>query len=45
VARDYPVEMGLLMVTAGLIVLGNLGADLACAALDPRIRLGARLAT
>jgi peptide/nickel transport system permease protein len=42
VARDYPVEMGLLMVTAALIIAGNLAADLAYAALDPRIRLGAR---
>jgi peptide/nickel transport system permease protein len=43
-ARDYPVEMGLLMVTATLIIAGNLAADLAYAALDPRIRLGARAA-
>ncbi|HXM55715.1 MAG TPA: ABC transporter permease [Candidatus Dormibacteraeota bacterium] len=42
VARDYPVEMGLLMVTAALIIAGSLVADLAYAALDPRIRLGAR---
>jgi peptide/nickel transport system permease protein len=40
VARDYPVEMGLLMITAMLIIAGNLAADLACAVLDPRIRLG-----
>jgi peptide/nickel transport system permease protein len=44
VARDYPVEMGLLMVTAALIIAGNLAADLTYAALDPRIRLGARAA-
>lgn len=42
VARDYPVEMGLLMVTAVLILAGNLAADLFTAALDPRVRLGAR---
>lgn len=42
-ARDYPVEMGLLMFSATLIVLGNLVADLAYALLDPRIRLGARV--
>jgi peptide/nickel transport system permease protein len=40
-SRDYPVELGLLMITATLIVLGNLVADLLCAALDPRVRLGA----
>jgi peptide/nickel transport system permease protein len=42
VARDYPVEMGLLMITASLIVAGNLAADLVYAALDPQVRLGAR---
>jgi peptide/nickel transport system permease protein len=42
VARDYPVEMGLLMISATLIIAGNLAADLAYAALDPRVRLGAR---
>jgi peptide/nickel transport system permease protein len=41
VARDYPVEMGLLMITAALIIAGNLAADLTYAALDPRVRLGA----
>jgi ABC-type dipeptide/oligopeptide/nickel transport system permease component len=30
------------MVTATLVILSNLLADLVCAALDPRIRLGAR---
>jgi peptide/nickel transport system permease protein len=39
VARDYPVEMGLLVMTAVLIILGNLLADLLYAALDPRIRV------
>lgn len=40
-ARDYPVEMGLLMISASLIIAGNLIADLAYAVLDPRVRLGA----
>jgi peptide/nickel transport system permease protein len=44
VARDYPVEMGLLMATASLVILGNLAADLSYAALDPRVRLGGRAA-
>jgi len=39
-ARDYPVEMGILMITAVLIIAGNLAADIACGALDPRVRLG-----
>jgi peptide/nickel transport system permease protein len=38
--RDYPVLMGLLMLTGGLVVLGNLLADLAYAVIDPRVRLG-----
>ena len=37
--RDYPVVMGLLMFTALLVLLGNLGADLLYAVYDPRIRL------
>jgi peptide/nickel transport system permease protein len=35
--RDYPVLMGVLMMGAVLIVLGNLIADLLYAVLDPRI--------
>jgi len=37
--RDYPVLMGVLMVTALLVLIGNLGADLLYAVYDPRIRL------
>ena len=37
--RDYPVLMGVLMVTALLVLVGNLGADLLYAVYDPRIRL------
>lgn len=43
-ARDYPVEMGILMVAAVLTILGNLAADLLHRALDPRVRVGGRLA-
>ncbi|MBX3069509.1 MAG: ABC transporter permease [Thermomicrobiales bacterium] len=35
--RDYPVLMGILMLGAVLIVIGNLVADLIYARLDPRI--------
>jgi peptide/nickel transport system permease protein len=38
--RDYPVVMGLLMFSAILVLVGNLLADLFCAAADPRIRMG-----
>jgi peptide/nickel transport system permease protein len=37
--KDYPVLMGMTMLTAILVVIGNLLADLAVAASDPRIRL------
>src|SRR5881394_489827 len=36
--RDYPVLMGILMLTATLVVVGNLAADLVYAAIDPRVR-------
>jgi len=36
--RDYPVQMAGLILSAALLVFGNLLADLAYAALDPRIR-------
>ncbi len=35
--RDYPVQMGLLIIAAFLIILGNLLADLAYGWLDPRV--------
>jgi peptide/nickel transport system permease protein len=37
-ARDYPVLMGLLIISAILIVIGNLIADVTYAYLDPRIK-------
>ena len=37
-ARDYPLIMGLVLMSAVLIVLSNLLADLAYAVADPRIR-------
>jgi peptide/nickel transport system permease protein len=36
--RDYAVLMAILMMTAVLVVLGNLAADIAAALIDPRIR-------
>jgi peptide/nickel transport system permease protein len=38
VHRDYPVLMGILIISAGLIIVCNLLADLAYAYLDPRVR-------
>ena len=37
-SRNYPVIMGVVMLSAGLIVLGNLAADVCYAMADPRIR-------
>ena len=37
---DYPVLMGLVMTVSVLVVLFNLVADIAYAAIDPRIRFG-----
>jgi len=36
--RDYPLQMAGLIISAALLILGNLLADLTYAALDPRIR-------
>ncbi|WP_213880793.1 ABC transporter permease [Pseudomonas sp. dw_358] len=36
---DYPVIMGLLMMSAILVLIGNLLADIVVALVDPRIRL------
>lgn len=38
VQQDYPLLLGSILVVAVLTVLGNLAADLAYAALDPRVR-------
>jgi len=38
VDRDYPVVLGILLLSSGLLLLGNLISDLLVAALDPRIR-------
>lgn len=39
-SRDYPLVMGILVIGAFLTLIGNLLADLAYAAADPRIRQG-----
>jgi peptide/nickel transport system permease protein len=39
-ARDYPLVMGILVIGAGLTLVGNLLADLCYALADPRIRQG-----
>jgi len=39
-SRDYPLVMGILVIGAGLTLVGNLLADVAYAVADPRIRHG-----
>jgi len=39
-ARDYPLVMGIVMISAFLVVAGNLLADILYLVTDPRIRLG-----
>ena len=39
-ARDYPLVLGATLLFAGLVVVGNLLADLLYAAADPRVRYG-----
>jgi len=37
--KEYPILMGMIMITAMAVILGNLLADLVNALIDPRIRL------
>ena len=37
-SRDYPLIMGINLITVFMVLISNLGADIAYAALDPRIR-------
>jgi microcin C transport system permease protein len=38
VERDYPVVMGLLVISSLLFLIGNILSDLCVAAIDPRVR-------
>lgn len=40
--RDYPVMIGVVVIIAVLVILGNLLADIAYTRLDPRVRYGRR---
>ncbi len=37
--KEYPILMGMIMVMAFVVIIGNLLADVANALIDPRIRL------
>lgn len=39
-SRDYPITMAMTVLMGLLTILGNLLADIGCAIVDPRIRLG-----
>jgi len=39
--KEYPILMGMIMFTAMFVIVGNLLADIAIAAIDPRVRMGA----
>lgn len=39
--RDYPAAQGIVLILAGIVVLGNLGVDLLYGVLDPRTRVQA----
>jgi microcin C transport system permease protein len=38
--RDYPVVMGILVITALLYLLGNILSDICVALVDPRVKFG-----
>jgi len=38
--KEYPILMGMIIVTAFAVIVGNLVADVAISLIDPRIRLG-----
>ena len=38
--RDYPVQLGIALLTATIVLLANLLTDIAYAFVDPRIRYG-----
>jgi peptide/nickel transport system permease protein len=38
--KEYPILMGMTMLTALIVMLGSLLADVAIAVIDPRVRLG-----
>jgi ABC-type dipeptide/oligopeptide/nickel transport system permease component len=38
-ARNYPVVMGTMIFTAGVVLVSNLVVDLLYLALDPRVRM------
>ena len=40
VARDYPLVMGVTVISSVLLLVGNLLSDLAVALVDPRVRFG-----
>jgi microcin C transport system permease protein len=42
IERDYPIVMGILVISSLLYLLGNILSDICVALVDPRIRFGGR---
>jgi microcin C transport system permease protein len=40
VARDYPVVLGILVITSLLVLVGNIVSDICVALVDPRVKFG-----
>ena len=40
VERDYPVVMGILVISALLFLIGNILSDICVALVDPRVKFG-----
>ena len=38
IQRDYPVVMGILLISSILLLVGNIISDMLVAAVDPRVR-------
>jgi microcin C transport system permease protein len=45
IERDYPIVMGILVISSLLYLLGNILSDICVALVDPRIRFGGRSGT
>jgi microcin C transport system permease protein len=40
IERDYPVVMGILVISSMLTLIGNILSDICVAIVDPRVRFG-----
>ena len=40
VERDYPVVLGILVISSALFLIGNILSDICVALVDPRVKFG-----